>query len=198
MRIVLDIEANGLSPTKIWVIVCKDIDTNKYYIFRRPSDDEQAKADFILFSQAVTLWIGHNLLDYNLPVIRNLIGIDLMGDIELIRDTLVLSKLINYSRDGHSIEDYGYDYGLPKIDFTDWSKYSLELEEYCVRDVDINHKIFSSFERQVSSRNWRTSIRCEHQFQLICSDISNNGFAFNSNKTTILLANVPKKLNEPD
>src|SRR6266436_3977857 len=153
MRVVLDIETNGLiNPTKIWIIVCKDIDTNKYYIFRRPSDDEQVKMDFKEFSKSVKLWIGHNLLDYDLPVIRSLLGVDLLSDIDCLIDTLVISKLVNYSRNGHSLDDYGYDFGLSKIDFTDFTKYSLELENYCVRDVDINHKVFSSYERQILSR----------------------------------------------
>ena len=208
MIVVLDIETNGLvNPTKIWVIVCKDIDSNKYYIFRRPSDDEQVKMDFKEFSKNVKLWIGHNLLDYDLPVIRSLLGVDLLSDIDYlldqssplrVLDTLVVSKLINYSRDGHSLDDYGYDFSLPKIDFKNFINYSLELENYCVRDVDINHKVFSSYERQILSRSWRTSIRCEQQFQLISSDISRNGFAFNSNKANLLLDKVTKELGELD
>src|SRR5206468_3506487 len=111
-------------------------------------------------------WIGHNILDYDLIHVRNLLGIDLLLSIDSVLDTLVLSKLINYSRpEGHSIEDYGLSYGLPKISFNDFSKYSLDLEQYCVRDVDINHKIYSTYEREILSRNWRQSIRCEQQFQ---------------------------------
>src|SRR5712692_8654920 len=97
-----------------------------------------AQREFRTFVSKVTYWIGHNLLDYDLIHIRDLLGVDCLSNIDSVLDTLVLSKLINYSKDGHSLEDYGYDFGLPKIDFIDYSKYSLELENRCVRDVDIN------------------------------------------------------------
>lgn len=199
LRVVIDIEANGLiNPTKIWLIVCKDIDTGKYYIFRRPSDDEQVAQNFRDYVQGVSLFIGHNVLDYDFPVICLLLGIDLLQDISSILDTLVFSKLYNYSREGHSIEDYGLEFNYPKISFTDFSKYSEEMETYCVRDVDINHKIFSLYEREILSKHWQPSIRCEQQFQLIASDIGRNGFAFNVDKANLLLAKVVTELGELD
>lgn len=204
MRVVVDIEANGLiNPTKIWVIVCKDIDyvpggnTEQYHIFRKVSDDENEKQNFLVFSRMVSLWIGHNLLDYDLNVLLSLLDLPL-PPLDSIVDTLVFSKLKNYSRDGHSIEDYGLEFGIEKDNFNDFSKYSIELENRCVRDVDINHKIYSLYEREILSKRWERAFRCEQQFQLIASDISRNGFAFNSNKATLLLAKVTKELDELD
>jgi DNA polymerase-1 len=198
VRVIIDIEANGLSPTKIWVIVCKDIDTNNYYIFRKVTEDELEKQRFLDFSRGVKLWCGHNILDYDFLVLHNLINFPI-PEVSKIVDTYVFSKLYNYSRpQGHSIEDYGIEFGLPKITFNDWSKYSLEMENYCVRDVDINHKVFSLYEREILSRSWKLAFRCEQQFQLIVSDINRNGFAFNVDKANLLLAKVKKELETLD
>jgi hypothetical protein len=62
-NIVIDIESNGLhNPTKIWVIVCKDIDTGKYHIFRNLNENESERLRFIRFTETITKLIGHNLL----------------------------------------------------------------------------------------------------------------------------------------
>ncbi len=77
MKIVIDIEANGLKPTKIWVIVCKDIDTGEVNVFRRPSDDASEAKRFHDFAGSITHWIGHNLLGYDYPVLHDLLGLEI-------------------------------------------------------------------------------------------------------------------------
>lgn len=183
MRVVFDIEANALeNPTKIWVIVCKDIDKGDYHIFRG-----QDYAEFKTFAEKVKLWIGHHCLGYDIPVIRSLCGFDIPT--ANVVDTLVVSKLLDYGRESHSIEDYGEQFGLEKIKFTDFSKYSLEMENYCVRDVDICHRIFNIFTRDAVDRRWnitdprwKRSLSCEQRFQGIVNDLHINGFGFDSNK----------------
>lgn len=204
MRIVFDIEANALeNPTKIWVIVCKDIDKGDYHIFRKPTEDDQEADRFYEFSNDVTLWVGHHCLGYDLPVIRDLLGL-IIPPSEVV-DTLVVSKLLDYGREGHSIEDYGEQFGLGKIKFTDFSKYSLEMENYCVRDVDICHRIFDSYtwssnDRRwdVTNPRWKRSLDCEQRFQTIVNDLHNNGFGFDSNKASKLRDKVSAELSALD
>ena len=105
-NIVIDIESNGLhNPTKIWVIVCKDIDTGRYHIFRNLNEDESERLRFIRFTETITKLIGHNLLGYDYPVLNKLIdySCDRIADISI--DTLIISKLVDYPRSGHSVED---------------------------------------------------------------------------------------------
>jgi DNA polymerase-1 len=186
LRIVIDIEANALiNPDKIWVIVCKDIDTGNYHIFR----DREL---FIEFSKNVELWIGHNILGYDLIVLRSLW--DIVLDIKLTLDTLILSKLIDYPRSGHSIESYGLEFGLEKGKFVDFSKYSIDMETYCIRDVDICHRIYDKYHRYISNPDHAGSIKLEHQFQLIANQLHNNGFAFNTKKATDILEKVTAEL----
>src|SRR5271166_6454450 len=112
MDVAIDIEANSLTkPTQIWVIVCKEIGSDRLDIFRNVTTDTEEAERFKLHALKVNRWVGHNLLGYDVPVLRNLLAVDLCNCI----DTLIISKLVNYSRKGHSIERYGEEFGLEKI-----------------------------------------------------------------------------------
>jgi len=199
MRVVLDIECNRLlNPDKIWVIVCKDIDTNEYHIFRHVTENEDERKRFLAFSEQVSCWIGHNLLGYDWPVLVDLLGLR----VEILSrccDTLIVSKLVDYSRSGHSVEDYGIEFGLEKGKFTDWSKYSPEMEEYCIRDVDITHKIYLKYLRYLSNDVRKNSINTEHTFQYtVVNNLTANGFYFNEPKARTLLTSVEEQLSTLD
>jgi DNA polymerase-1 len=174
------------------LIVCKDIDTNEYHIFRRLSEDEQEVQRFMEFTLKVSLWIGHNWLGYDLPNLRrHNLTINIHGT---HLDTLVISKLIDYSRDGHSIEKYGLEFGLEKGKFSDWTKYSQEMEEYCVRDVDICHRIYLRYVKFISDPRYQDAIRLEHSFQDIVNNLHDNGFGFNRDRASKLLSKVETDL----
>lgn len=197
MRVVIDIEANSLNnPTKIWLIVCKDIDTGIYYSWKDLTTDDEAELSFLRFSSGVDCWIGHNILGYDLPHLQTLLGLD--WSVDQVVDTLVVSKLVDYSRPGHSIEQYGEEFGYPKGKHTDFTKYSKEMEEYCVRDVDICERIYNKYKRIISDPAWHGSLATEQQFQLIANALHNNGFAFNSSKAFALLVKVEKELAKLD
>jgi DNA polymerase-1 len=192
VKVVLDIETNALfNPTKIWVIVCKDIDTNEYHIFRN-LENKNEQLRFVTFHNSVNLWIGHNLLSYDLVHLKRIIGVDI--PVEKVLDTLVLSKLIDYPRQGHSIESYGLEFGIEKGKFSDFSQYSQSMEDYCIRDVDICHRIYDKYASYISKPDHIRSIRMEHQFQLVTDQLHNNGFAFNVKKATDLLGKVEEQL----
>lgn len=197
LRVVIDIECNGLKPTQIWLIVCKDIDTGLYHIFRKPTQDEENCRLFVEFCKGVDLWIGHNIVGYDWPVLAYLLGVSVPAPAGCM-DTFILSKLIDFPRPGHSIEDYGIEFNLPKGDFSDWSKYSKEMEEYCVRDVDICHKIYLKYLKYISNPLHQSSILLEHKFQLIVNELKQNGFSFDTSKAAGLLAKVRGELDVLD
>src|SRR5882724_6305284 len=199
MRVVIDIEANGLkNPTKVWLVVCKDIDKGDYHVFRRPSEDPSEALRFLEFAKCVDCWIGHNLLGYDWPVLVDLLGLQVPLIHELSIDTLIISKLVDYPRQGHSVEDYGLEFGLEKGKHSDWSKYSLDMESYCIRDVDITERIYRKYERYIRKPERQASIRLEHEFQLICNNLEKNGFAFNTAKAQQLLTKVQSELDSLD
>lgn len=195
MKVVIDIEANALkNPSKIWLIIAKDIDSGKYYTFK-PFEGEEVCRDFRDFWQRCSVVIGHNWVGYDWPVLRSLVG----GlDERHCIDTLIVSKLVDFSRKGHSVEDYGEEFGLPKGVFSDFGRWSPEMEDYCRRDVDITERIYRKHERYINNPVRRRSIETEQSFQLVCNDLENNGFAFNTAKAQQLLDNVTTELAELD
>ena len=197
MRIVFDIECNGLTnPTQIWVVVCKDIDTGEYHVFRKPTQNADEGKKLRDFLQSCQLLIGHNILGFDYPILNTLLGIDI--PIDRLIDTLIISKLVDYPRNGHSIEDYGLEFGLEKGEFDKWGSYSAEMETYCIRDVDICHRIYAKYLRYISNPDHHRSISLEHRFQIVCNTLTNNGFAFNKEKAERLLKKVEADLAELD
>lgn len=206
MRVVIDIEANGLyNPTKIWLVVCKDIDTGQYHIFRN-LENEPERLSCIDFLSRCDLLIGHNYLSYDGIHLQRIAGHPL--DVGKVLDTLVVSKLVDYPRSGHSVEDYGIEFGMPKgfqvedgsileskyFPISFYSQYSKDLENYCIRDVDITHRIYNKYLKYLSEPAHHASIRMEHEFELVCNQLHDNGFAFNTKKATTLLTRVTEEL----
>lgn len=203
MRVVLDIEANGLeNPTEIWCIVCKDIDKGEVHVWRNVTQDKEEREDFLTFAKSVTLWVGHYIIAYDLCVLRSLLGlsIDYNSHTSLV-DTLIVSKLVDYSRQGHSVEDYGIEFGKPKgnnhyLDF--FKKWSEELEKYCIQDVEISYEIYRKYSNIINNPSWSKSINLEQNFQGVCNDLHTNGFYFNTPRARVLLDDVTKVLAELD
>jgi DNA polymerase-1 len=205
LKVVLDIEANGLKPTQIWLIVCKDIDTGEYYTFRNLTTNDAERTRFLEFSSSVELFIGHNILGYDGLVIDRLLGIKIY---DRCLDTFILSKLIDFGRKGHSLDDYGNEFGVPKGIFKEWtsndlydnsSELFLALEVYCRQDVEINHKVYLKYLKYLSNPLHTLSINLEHSFStLVINTLRTNGFKFNVEKARDLLKKVELDLSVLD
>lgn len=208
MKVVIDIECNGLhNPTHIWVIVCKDIDSGAVRVFREVTKDAQAKEAFLEYASSVDHWVGHNFLEYDYPVLNRLLGFHI-PDVDIhCTDTLILSRLTNYSRaGGHSIEQYGEEFGLPKLDigksvaghnpfFNQWSEL---MEVYCGRDVEICNRVYNLLGRIDPVLVGYNPLRLEQRFQLVANDLHSNGFGFDTVGADALHAEVTKELSKLD
>lgn len=212
MKLVIDIEANGLkNPTKIWVIVCKNIDTGERHIFRYLTENESEREKFKRLWDQATLVIGHNILDYDIPVIRNLLAVSTSLIWEKTIDTFLVSKIVDFSRASHSLESYGEEFGLHKgfviedgsvlesKHFTQafFDSYSKDLENYCIRDVDITEKIYLKYLKYIKKYN--EPVAMEHKFHWkVINSLSNNGFYFDNTKATTMLTKVTNELSNLD
>lgn len=198
MKIVFDIEANALvNPTKVHCIVCKDLVTGVRRCWRNVTESEDERQSFLEYASKVTLWIGHNVLSYDFPTLRVLLGFP-EPDINCVIDTFIISKLVDYPRSKHSVKDYGIEFGLHKGDWTDFKTFSEEMLEYCIRDVDITEKIYLKYKRYTDDPKHARAILLEHRFQLICNGMEDRGFTLDTPKAKKLLEKVTTVLAELD
>ena len=140
MILVFDIECNGLlrEATRMWILVAKDLETGNMYKYL---EGDLGWID--LFNKAKIV-IGHNICGYDLRILEKLFNYKLPKKI-LIRDTLPLSRILDYRRfgfKGHSLEQWGIHFGYPKVAIDDWSTWTPEKEERCVVDVDISAMVY--------------------------------------------------------
>lgn len=197
MRLILDIEADGLLDTvqNIWCVVVKDIDTNEITTY--PGNSQDAILNLLWNCSQL---FGHNVIAYDLPVLEKLWGLDLSSFVHRTVDTLVLSHLLNRKIEGHSLEAWGLRLKHPKQEFTDFSKYTPKMLEYCINDVELNHKLVS-FLYRIVDRNapaFDLAIPCEMQMQWIAKDMHDNGFAFNIDEAKVIYNQVSHRLIELD
>ena len=188
-KIIFDIECDGLKPTKLHCIVAKEVGGEVHEF----TPDRIAEGIEFL-SSAGTL-IGHNILRFDLDVIKKLTGVDLYHkDIE---DTLVMSRLFKPIREnGHSLKVWGYRVGFAKQEQPiDFDEYTPQMLEYCVNDVKLNELVYLTLLREQAGFS-QESIDLEHRVARIMSDQENNGFKFDERQATTLLADLKTKMNE--
>lgn len=191
MEVVFDIETDGLNPTVIWCLVAID-ETGDVYRYYEDTLDEGIK----LLQEADKI-IGHNIIGYDIPVIKKLKGIDLY-DADKVVDTLVLSRLFNPTREGgHSIAKWGYKLGLPKKDSPEWTCFTKEMLDYCEQDVVINNKLFNYLKKESIGFS-KESINLEHEVTYLLEEQKRNGFLFDDEKAMMLTSVLSSKLKETE
>src|SRR6187402_320449 len=135
---VFDIEADELLD-KVTIVHCLSYQT--YSEGKQITDGSFTNYDDIrVFCKAQKILVGHNIIKYDMPVLRKLLGID--SDAILI-DTLALSWYLYPMRKKHGLEVWGDELGVPKPVITDWK--NLSIQEYifrCESDVEINRLLF--------------------------------------------------------
>jgi DNA polymerase I-like protein with 3'-5' exonuclease and polymerase domains len=202
--LTFDLEANGFydEVTKIWCICMKNYTTGETLRFG-PHEldlglDELFSADVI---------VGHNIIDYDCPVITKLTG---RNDFPRIVDTLVLSRLIypdiqdrevnveDMPTDltvSHSLKAYGYRLGILKGDFGEiegFEFYKPEMLDYCEQDVEITDALL----RLLASHNFsREAQTIEHDFAHLMSLQMRSGFQFDLLKAYELKQELEVRLN---
>ena len=188
MKIVFDIEANGLTPDKVWCIVAHIVGTEEFFEFHGFSLYDFN--EWLLGFDNCEV-IGHNIIGYDIPVLERLLGTDFSKC--KITDTLVLSRLANPSRDGgHSLESWGQTLNQPKGDYNDWDNFSHDMLEYCVQDVKVNTLVYKRLLSDLKGFE-PECINLEHQVQGIISKQIKTGWLLDQEKCFLLLAELKEK-----
>ena len=193
---VMDIETDDLDAKHIWLICCKNVTTKKIVLFKNLTEDKHEAEKFKKYCEGVDKFIFHNGISFDVPVINSLLGFTI--DPSKIIDTLVISRLYHYSiLKGHSLDAWGRRLGLYKGKFTDFkSGLSDEMIEYGINDVEVTHRLFDNFKHIVFDDKWAKSLRLEHDIQIICQGMKENGFKFNEDQAEEYLGSVLVRMEE--
>lgn len=189
MRLLLDIETT-LDHSKIWCVVTKDLDTQEVRIWKEAKDLSE-------FIKAANLIVAHNGIAFDFYLLNKLWKCQIK--LKRVRDTLVLSRLLNPSLEGgHSLANLGKLLGVQKSEFTDFDLQTQsfdEMVEYCKQDVEVLHKIYNYLEAELKRQEFSTqSQELEHEVQAIIAIQERNGFKFNEQSAMQLLAELKAKL----
>ena len=183
MRVYLDIETDGLLPTKIWCCCARDSEGGRSLM--RSAGELQR---FLAQRPGATLY-AHNGIRFDYPVLTRLWGIDFSGFV--LRDTLVLSYLSNPSREGgHSLAAWGQRLGFAKGDHSDWSYFSVEMGVYCLKDTEILQRVADLLEKEELSPQ---AVELEHNVARIIFRQVQRGFMLNREKCALLVSDWIQK-----
>jgi len=204
MKLIFDIETNGFlsDATVVHSIVIKNIETNQVYSYH---GDKIGRGLMLL--NGASLLVGHNILKFDLPVLKKLYPnqYNIKAD---ILDTLLVSRLIWTNRKEldyqkkelplnlagrHSLESWGYRLGLRKGDFIktgDFSKWSQEMQDYCEKDVEVTYELYKLIKKQNYSPE---AIRLEHDFARCINLQEAHGFHFDVASAKKLYASLANR-----
>lgn len=192
--VAMDIETESLDPKHIWVVCAEDVETGEREQFCNPTTIPEERDRFVEYCNTIDSFVFHNGLAFDVPVINRLLG--QVIDPQKVIDTLVVSRLVDYTLDGagHSLKAWGKRLGDFKIGFTNFTKLSDEMIEYCIQDVVVTVKIYRHFKKVIQDPEWQESLRCEHDIQMLCEDMTANGFYFDEDQAEELLGEIQTRM----
>ena len=167
--LVFDLESDGLldDVTRIHCLVIYDTETDQTLVYNDEGDQEPIVRGVQILQEAETI-CGHNVIGYDIPVLQKIYP--WFEPTALVVDTLLLSRLYHNDmlavdnkhgwsnmplqmRGRHSLESYGYRLGEYKGSFgkdTDWKRWSPEMQDYCIQDVNVTKKLCDHFHPYLS------------------------------------------------
>ena len=180
---IIDIEGDNLDATQLWCVVVRNVRTNETINFTWPNC--WAFRDWLAAHPDIYL-VGHNALSFDVPTLNRLLGLNF--PLSRVIDTLVLSYLYDPKMpNGHSLEAWGVRLKLPKGDFKDFSKFTPEMLEYCIQDVNITLTVFKRLTERMRNRGYsERSCKLEHDIRVVVDKQQKNGFAFDSRAARLL------------
>ena len=211
LDLIVDIETDGLLPdvTKVHCIGMTVDGASAGQVFANEEPYDCIENALELMSEAKSL-TGHNLIGYDLPVLKKLLGWVPNKSTEII-DTLVMSRLCHTSLrevdakekqidtklwGSHSLKAWGKRLGVEKSEFDGddvWASFKPEMAAYCVQDVRVTSELKFHFECLEYSNE---AIKLEHQFATVIQRQVEYGFSFDIKKGQELYVNLLKRQEE--
>lgn len=130
--IVFDTESDGLA-----------YEATKLHIFSYTLDGQEVNhtASYEemrdLLEQEDTLWVGHNVVRHDMPLLNRILGFNL--DYRKFIDTLAISYVLEPDRKSHGLGSFTEEAGVEKPKVDDWENVTWEqMKERCGSDCLIN------------------------------------------------------------
>jgi DNA polymerase-1 len=204
MKYILDIEADNLleDVTRIHCVVLRNVDTDDTLTFY----GDEIKECVHIMDECAQL-IGHNLIGYDLPVLKKLWGWEYKGE---VIDTLVCSRTIwpNLGEldskqravpqkmwGSHSLKAWGYRLGELKGEYAEandgaWEVFSEEMLDYCVQDTKVTASLFLRIQKKSFSQD---ALTLEHKIALEMFKQEQRGFVFDTAQGQRLFAELSQR-----
>lgn len=178
---VVDVEADSLKPSRIWVVCVQNVATLETAYFR-----DRTSFRAWLDAHRDSYLVGHNAISFDVPVLNRLWNAEIATT--RVVDTLVLSYLYDPSMaGGHGLEAWGIRLKIFKGDFSDFSQYSEEMLKYCQQDVWLTLNVFLRLTARMRKRGFsERSCRLEHEIRVVVDKQQENGFYFDIRAATSL------------
>lgn len=224
-KFVFDLETTGLMNSssidytkegyplkdsfKVHCAVAQDVETKRIFAFydgekydiicgktsKRIEYTHLPLEDFKRVLSSANSLIGHNILQYDLYVLKKYWGVEYtVGESEgisdtvngrecFLDDTLVKSKLLNPDRHGgHSLANFGKLLQFSKGDYgkedNAWDKFSKEMLAYCIDDVRLNTLVHERLVKEWGDWDWDDAYRLEKATKELVTRGEQKGFYF--------------------
>lgn len=198
MRLVYDIETDGLDATLIWVLIAYDLDTKMVYKFSDYDNLHGSIADGVRLLEKADLLIGHNIIGFDNRIVDKLYGTDLQS--KRIHDTFIMSQVLSYKRKHrHGLAGWGEHLGNSKITYDDWSNYNKEMLRYCIQDVMVNVQVYEQllaeykaiYEREPLIKE---GLKVEHDTAVFNAIVRDRGWKFDIDKAKQTLNEMYRRM----
>ena len=119
-------------------------------------------SEAIQFLSTCDVIIGHNIISYDMPAIKKVLGYDFKGKLV---DTLIMSRMLNPKRTlppnainrragPHGLYAWGVRVGVDKPEIEDWETWTPDILHRCEEDTKINVATYHTLMEEAKSGNW--------------------------------------------
>lgn len=172
--VVVDIETNR-AHDKIWCAVVLEVGGES-----QPTVCTSPEQLALCLARGQDYLVGHNIIAFDAPVLRECWGIDLC-DYGVLRDTLIMGRLLYPSvSDGHSLRAWCLRTGqeAQKDSFSDFDAgLSKEMIDYCIQDCRANAELYLWMITELVAQRFKVdSMHLEHDIARIIDRQKRKGF----------------------
>jgi DNA polymerase I-like protein with 3'-5' exonuclease and polymerase domains len=221
MRVVLDVETNGLlhELDRVHSLVLRNIDTEEVYSCTDQPGYLPVARGLALLSEATQI-VGHNIISFDFRAIQKVYPSFQMRQNCDIYDTLVVSRVLWPELEPvdrqkfahiaskyigrHSLAAWGERLGVAKIKFQEeskkdpdvdnvWDVWSDSMQTYCEGDTLVSLKLYEYFQTQPLDPRCQ---ELEHEFAKVMARQEQFGFPFDEKKAFALVNMLKVKRDE--